>query len=1334
MTDLRTFDGGLSEAQALLVQRLLRRGLTGQTLEGVAAVPAGTRVPLSPSQARIWFFTRLFPHSAEYNVFETLRLDTAPDERQLDAALRALIARHDALRLRVLEVEGEPVQEECLDVSPIVTWHDLRAYGPEEAERRATAIGSESARMPLRCDEAPLFRVSALRMPGGAAILVFVFHHLVVDYWSTVLFLEELSALLGGESLAAPPAVRFVDYLAWQHATTDERRIAHDLEYWMRKLDGELPLLDLPKDRPRAAITSRRGRAVPCVVALDLMQRLRALADRERTTLFVILLAAYKALLLRLTGQTDIVVGTPLAGRDHPAIESVVGCFVKTVALRTSLGGELTFRELVQRVHATTLEAQDHQAVPLDRVVAELRIPRELNHDPVFQTFFGVQSSAMHRCRGGELGVLMLENDTAKWDLTVSLTQTAKGLSGFIEYSADLFEESTVQRFVAMYVRLLSSVVANPGQFIRAYPLLSDGEREHILHGLNRYERPRHPYRTMAEPFEEQVARTPDAIALAGDEGTLTYAELNDRANRLAHFLRAAGAARGSFVALCMERGFDMIVALYAVAKSGAAYLPLDPELPDGRIAFMLEDVSPAIVIADALSRGRIPPGPWEVVPIGEAFRWSAMPIANPVNEGPTHHLVHLLYTSGSTGRPKGVAYPVDGAIADIFWLQRSYPFHPGDANLFKTSYGFDVSIWEIFWPLYFGARLIVCRPGGHRDPRYLVEMIERYGVTTIFLIPTMMQVFLEELPAGSCRSLRWVFCGGEPVTPRIRDGFFARLDANLINCYGPTEAGCVTDMVLQRDDGNPVVPLGRPAANFRLYVLDEDLAPVPIGVPGEVYIGGEVGIAQCYFRRPELTAERFVPDPFAEPGARMYRTGDICRYREDGVLEHLGRSGRQVKVRGMRVELAEIETVLCEHETVVACVVVPLSEGGQRLIAFVVPRDGRAIAPRDVIEHAARLLPRFMVPYAVVAVSHIPDNVNGKTDRDALLRQWDGTAAPVERELVAPEGEQEQRLLSIFEQILGTSGISVTDSFFELGGHSLLVFKLIAACAQELHVRPTVADVFSAPTVRELAARMSSSPGDPNASLVPLGPKPGKRLLVFVHAASGSVLPFFEVARRLDDFSTYGLQSPEGDDAAAAAQSVHDLAARYVEAVDAVRGMSPVILAGWSMGGCVALEMAQRWRARGVDVAAVLMLDTWIPPAVLASPAEQAALRRTILDLDVLGLEGFSAEELDETPDAIARLSRVLDRNRVAFLDYDAPWFDGEVDLLRAAEAFPDPTARFPDEYALSDRGWHRRIRGVRVRAIAGNHFTLIAKENAGALASAIREIVDARLAYTEI
>ncbi len=1311
--------------------RMLGRTMRSAPGEEITTVPDGARVPLTPAQARIWFSTNMFPDSSEYNAAETLSLDVSPSEERLDTALRLLIERHDALRLRFFEDNGQPVQEDSGAFDPPVVWHDLRALGPAEAALRAEEIGNASVCRLLRPDEPPLFRVLAIRLPEGRALIVLVAHHIIIDGLSAGLFLEELATLLSGGTLNSRRTTRFIDYVAWQHDQVDKRRIAKEMDYWSGKLGGELPVVDLPADRPRPTVPTRHGNAAPLIVPREVSDRLKRLADAEGTTMFVTLLAAFKVLLLRMTGQPDLIVGTALAGRDHPVTENLFGCFVKVVPLRSDLAGATSFRDAVRRVHATMVDAQDHQSIPFEQIVANLGIPRELGIHPVFQTYFGLQSIEPIRPAGAQIGrVALLGSDRAKWDLAVSLNDTPDGVDGAIEYSTDLFDADTITRLVGMYLRLLTSVSAEPERPLGEHRLICAAERVRILAGLNPYERPAHPYRTMAEPVEEQAERTPDAVALVSGEESVTYTDLNERANRLASFLRDAGAGRGTFVALCFERSIEMIVAMLAVAKAGAAYLPLDPELPDDRLAFMLGDVDPLLVLSDSRWKSRVPAGSWPVVSLDEEEHlWSGRPAANVACEGSGGHLAYLLYTSGSTGRPKAVAYPADAAITNMFAMQGSYPYEPGDATIFKTSYGFDVSIWEIFWPLFSGARVVVCRPGGHRDPSHIVELIERHGVTMVHLIPTMLQVFLDDLPAGSCRSLRWVLSAGEPITPRMRDALHARLDAQLVNGYGPTETGCATDMILPPDPG-AAVPLGRPLRNFRVYLLDEDLEVVPIGTPAEAFIAAEVGLADGYFQRPDLTAAAFLPDPFGPPGARMYRSGDICRYRDDGVLEHLGRKGRQVKVAGMRIELSEVESVLHEHESVAECVVLVAEDArGKSIVAFVVPCDGTEFVASRLSSHAARMLPRHMVPASIHPVSHIPVSINGKTDHTALLAH---RRADVEREIVPPAGELETRLADVFRQVLGLAELSVTDSFFTLGGHSLLIFKLISLCSEKLRVRLRVADVFAAPSVRELADRLGTSLEAPEASLVPLAPNPGKPLIVLIHAASGSALPFVDVAGRLgDDFSVFALQAPDTE-ANRAADTIENLAARYVEAVDGVRGLSPLILVGWSMGGCVALEMARQWRPRGVAVTGLLMLDTWVPPTVVPAVSTQARIRTAIMDLDVLAQEGLTAEE--HVSAEMDRLRDVLDRNRDAFLGYSPEWFDGEVDLLYAADRVPELEAGFPDLYWAPDHGWTARVRAVVPHQVDGNHFTVVSKENAATLAETIRDIVAERITFTDI
>ncbi|MEU9663112.1 non-ribosomal peptide synthetase [Streptomyces chartreusis] len=668
-------------------------------------------------------------------------------------------------------------------------------------------------------------------------------------------------------------------------------------------------------------------------------------------------------------------------------------------------------------------------------------------------------------------------------DVTILVSQDGRRL--FVESRTGSADAPSALCWARTFMHLLTRMANDPDAPLGSHPLIDEAERERILGALNPYRDPQVRHRTMTEPFEEQAVRTPDAEALADEYGgTLSYRELNERANRLAHHLRAAGAGPGGRVGICLERGIPQIVAIYAAVKTGAAYVPVDAELPDARLAFILTDCAPTHVLTDPASRGRIPEGPWQIHDLeSDQASWAACAATNPAPDTTGAALLNILYTSGSTGRPKGVAYPTDGALAHLSWMQSRYPFGAGDAAVFKTSPGFDVSIWEIFWPLYHGARLFICRPDGHRDPRHLAELVETQGITTVFLPPTVMTPFLEKVSPDQAGALRWALCGGEPVTPRIRDGFYATLpETTLVNCYGPTEAGTVSDMVLRPDPGAAVVPLGRPGGHFRLTLLDENLDPVPVGMPGEAYIGGRIGLAQAYWRAPGPTAERFVADPYGPPGSRMYRTGDLCRYRDDGVLEHLGRIDRQIKVRGMRIEPGEIESVLDAHPSVTDCAVVAHGEPA-RLLAFVVPAAGVSCTEVDtaaILQHAATILPDHMRPERVVPVASIPATVNGKVDTAALIRAWQDLVIR-EQQVVPPADELEARVAEIYGRVLDTTPISMLDTFTHLGGDSLLAFRLLDACQEHLRAKPAVPTLITG-TVREVtdSIRTALSAPDP--------------------------------------------------------------------------------------------------------------------------------------------------------------------------------------------------------------------------------------------------------------
>lgn len=653
-------------------------------------------------------------------------------------------------------------------------------------------------------------------------------------------------------------------------------------------------------------------------------------------------------------------------------------------------------------------------------------------------------------------------------DVTILLSADRTGL--YVESGLGSADGPHAHTWVTAAVRLLTAMVTDPDAPIGSHRLVDADERDRILHRLNPYRVPDTRHRTMAGPFEDQVERTPDSVALVDETGVaVTYRELNDRANRLAHYLIDNGAGSGTRIGICLERGIDLVVAIYAAVKTGAGYVPLDVDLPDARLAFMLADSAPSHVITDAVCRARIPAGGWTVINLSaDSFLWQGHPVSNPIAAGRPTSLLHLLYTSGTTGQPKGVATVTAAALANCAWMQHEYPFADGDTTVFKTSPGFDVSIYEIFWPLYHGARLLVCRPGRHRDSAHLARLVEEHRVTFLFLVPTMLASLLTKLVPERASALRWMVSGGESMAPWLREAFYAKLPASvLVNAFGPTEAGPVTDNIIPAGSTDRVVPVGRQAPNFRMIVLDENLDLVPVGTSGELYLGGEVGLADGYWRSPARTAERFVANLYGPPGLRLYRTGDLCRFREDGRLEHLGRIDRQIKIRGQRIEPGEIESVLAAHPTVAECAVVVPPDPPQRLLAFVVLAGEGDVTDLDT--HAASVLPEHLRPRQIVPVDEIPATLNGKIDEAELIRSWQERTAR-EPAIVPPADHVEATLMEIYSRVLATSPISALDRFAQLGGHSLLAFDVLDACESKLHVQPDVTELLTG-TVRDVAA-----------------------------------------------------------------------------------------------------------------------------------------------------------------------------------------------------------------------------------------------------------------------
>ncbi|MEU3252591.1 amino acid adenylation domain-containing protein [Streptomyces sp. NPDC006997] len=1044
---------------------------------------AGDTFPLSVLQRGTWFLEQLRPGNPGYIVPGAARVVGPLDATVLRAAVAEIVRRHEALRTTFRVQDGAPVQVVHPELTVDVPETDLRGerFTPAERQRRI----DEALAEPFDITTGPLLRVRLLRTGADESVLVTAMHHLISDRWSTAVFLTELSELYEAFAAGRPSPlpeleIQYGDFSDWQHQQLAEGAWDADLAYWRQHLDGAPAALDLPTDRPRPAVQGFNGRSVPVELPEPLMRALGALAGRHGATPYMALLAVLQILLHRHSGQDDIVVGVPIAQRDRVEVEPVIGYFVNTLAIRAELGGNPSFSTVLHRVRDACLGAYAHQDVPFELVVADLKLARDLSRPPLCQVSFsyGREPVPPRALGGAHLSRLPVRSEGARFDLELQAFDSGGALTGWFEYDRDLFDESTVVRLAARFHRLAEQAAAHPDTPVDDFELLDDAERHLVLSEWNATD---HDWGTedgwVHQCVEARARRHPDAEAVRFDGESLTYDALNRRANRLAHRLRRHGVGRDTVVGVAMERSLDLVVSLLAVLKAGGAYLPLDLDLPEARLAAILEDARPPVVLTHGPVTDRLPPLDRPVLDTDAlAAELAAEPEDDPDVPVDGEDLAYVIFTSGSTGRPKGVMN-VHAALRNrLLWMQDAYRLDASDRVLQKTPFSFDVSVWEFFWPLLSGATLVVARPGGHRDSGYLAQVIQDEAITTVHFVPSMLQVFLTE-PVEKCTSLRRVVCSGEELTRDLHDRFLARSQADLHNLYGPTEAAIdVTAWHCRPDDTDRrPVPIGRPIANTRLYVLDQRSRPVPVGVPGELHIGGR-GLARGYLNRPDLTAERFVDDPFV-PGARVYRTGDLARYRADGALEFLGRVDHQIKLRGQRIELGEIEAVLTAHEAVREAVVVAREHapGDVRLAAYVTPAADTAPAPGDLATHLRRSLPEYMVPASFTTLERLPLTPSGKTDRKALPAP-ETTRPDLGTRFVAPRDETEHALAALWRDLLGVERVGTRDNFFDLGGHSLLMAEFRTVLAASLGHDLTMVELFQHPTVGSLAEYLSGA------------------------------------------------------------------------------------------------------------------------------------------------------------------------------------------------------------------------------------------------------------------
>ncbi|MBZ4401240.1 non-ribosomal peptide synthetase, partial [Myxococcus sp. AS-1-15] len=1047
--------------------------------------PHGGVAEQSFAQQRLWFLSQLDAGGTSYNAPFAVRLTGRLDVGALEGALRDVVRRHESLRTTFGEVDGKPVQRIHDEVE---LWLEVEEVAAADVLPRV----EEEARRPFDLERGPLLRAKVLRVGEEEHVLVWVVHHIVFDGWSVRLLEKEVGegygARVRGE--AVEPArleVQYADYARWQREWLKGEVLEKQLGWWKEQLAGAPPVLELPTDRPRPAVQTYPGalKWMPPLPALE--ERLRELGRKEGVTLYMTLLAAFQVLLARHSGQRDIVVGSPFAGRGQRELEGVVGFFANMLALRAQVE-DVPFQMLLRQVRKTCLEAFARQDVPLEQLVEALQLERDPSRSPLFQVAFVLQGepSAALSLPGLVATDIPLEPGVSKFDLTLFARETSRGLVTYWEYNTDLFDEETVTRLAERYVALLEAVVERPSSSVFELPLVSAAERGLLLTEWNatRTEYPRDA--SIPALFEAQVSRTPDAVAVAFEGERLTYAELNRRANQLAHHLCRLGIEPGSRVGLFARRSLEMVVATLGILKAGAAYVPLDPSYPDERLSFMCEDSELAALLAPDAACPWLVSGSVKLVPLeptGAAFAHEPeVDLALPL---PPESLAYVMYTSGSTGRPKGVCVP-HRAVVRLVKGSRFAELGPEEVFLQLAPISFDAATLELWGPLLNGARLVVFAP---RTPS--VEELEaglaRSGVTTLWLTSALFEQVMATRPEA-LSGVRQLLTGGDVVSPSAVRARLAR-GGVVINGYGPTEnttfTTCHPLTAGSRVDG--AVPIGRPISNTQVHVVDAAMSLVPVGVWGELYTGGD-GLAWGYLRRPELTAERFVPNPFsAEPGARLYRTGDRARWRRDGTLEFAGRLDGQVKLRGFRIESGEVESVLASHPDVREVAVVAREDGpgGRWLVAYCVPSEGALPKSQELRAWVRARLPEYMVPSAIVMLPGLPLTPNGKLDRRALPSPGvEGSR----REYVAPRTAMEQVVAEVLAPLLGLARMGVEDDFFELGGHSLLATRAMSRLREVVGRELPVRVLFESSTVSRLAERLEE---DHEAQRSPLTHQP---------------------------------------------------------------------------------------------------------------------------------------------------------------------------------------------------------------------------------------------------
>ena len=1318
-------------------------------------IPESTALPrrasigparLSFAQQRMWFLDQLNPGTAVYNVILDVSIKGELNIKALENSLAEVVRRHDVLRTTFVVVDEEPVQV----VSAFAGWSmplvDLTRIEDPLREEELFRRAGEIAEMPFDLVAGPVIRNCLFRLGEADYVLLVSMHHIATDEWAMKVFVDEVMSLYRafvageGSPLQAIP-IQYADYAEWQRKRLQGERLDAEVGYWKRRLEGLASTPVMPTDKRRPAAKAYQGGAEFGRISAKLTAEINALSRREAVTPFITLLACFKTLIARYTGQQDVVVGTPVANRSRVETESLIGLFINTLVLRTQLPSDPTLRSILRAVKSTVTEAQSHQDLPFEVLVEELDPPRDAAYTPFFQMMFVMQEP--ERAGGEEAGVAGLEisrlglgSSAAKFDLSVFAKERDGRLTLAVEYDGALYEAATARRMLGHLECLIEGLAGDPDQPLSTVPLLTSEEQHQIVEEWNDTRvAHRHSNKMVTESFESQAAKRPDFLAVVCGDEALSYGELSNTSSKFARRLREIGVGPDTVVGILTSRNIGMIVAALSVLKAGGAYLPLDHAWPAERLGFILDDANAAVLLterglADSVGFSG------ETLYISDVLaaleRESNVRIPN--SAAPSN-LAYVIYTSGSTGKPKGVEIQHSSLTNLACWHQRAFKATPRDRATQIAGLGFDASVWEV-WPyLAAGASLFIPPDDVCAEPRRLMEWMTERAITIAFVPTPLAELMLqEEQPAAS--ALRVMLTGGDRLhRPRAAFPF------SLVNNYGPTEntvvaTSCEVDMSEQ--DRDPVI--GSPIDNVRLYPLDSNMRLAPIGVPGQLAIGGR-GLARCYRNRPDLTAEKFIPDPISsEAGATLYMTGDLARYLPDGKIEFIGRADHQVKVRGFRIELGEVEAVLGAHPAVREALIVVHqdSSGANSLVGYVAPQPGSDVTPTELRDFMRIRLPEYMTPSGFVLLEALPLTANGKVDRDALPYPEEFLSGLAE-DYIAPRTLVEMQLVELWQETLDVERIGIRDNFFRLGGHSLLAVRLMNGIERITGKRLALSVLFEEPTVEHLAARLSNYEAADSSSAVVAIQRHGSRLPFFcVHPAGGSVFCYVDLARELGrEQPFYGLQSRGLDGSVSSRTTIEEMAADYVQAIRAIQPRGPYLLGGWSIGGLVSLEMALQLERLGDEAALIALMDTVAPTRyhTFTSGSDPSLLANFVRDLGLsweqLPLSWDQFTQLDDS----ARWNYVMEGIRASGVvppDFDSTRIHALFDVFRtnaaaaqkyipraktarvlllAAEAAESPEVR-----ARQWRDWV--FDSVDLYPAPGTHFTMLREPNVGVAA----------------